>query len=394
MSHSLSRWQTIGLGLVVILALGAGGFGIARIADKQGIWAESIEVEAGFPEANDVSLGTPVRIRGVEAGQVIAIDYPSEDAPGAEVALRLKLQARFAARIYADATVQIQGSGVFGSKVIAINPGTPGSGQMTGNRLKGLKPFNLDEAVSEFRDVGKEAKETATEIKKLAIEAKGLVKEVRGSNGTIPKLLRDDDLYRDIKEIAADARGLVKRTDAAVGRVDGEMDGLRGFVSDGRDTLRSLRQGTDAISKMPVIRGYVEDAAALLVRPAHKRDRMTYNSVDIFNPGTAMIAAGGQEHLNAVANWLRNVKNDKADLVVCAMCDPADKTQTAASASELTRKQAEAAIEYLKGQGVYKLGWVTRRKMTPLGMGMTPSPVIEKEKLPASNVQFLLYTPQ
>jgi hypothetical protein len=32
--------------------------------------------------------------------------------------------------------------------------------------------------------------------------------------------------------------------------------------------------------------------------------------------------------------------------------------------------------------------------MTPLGMGMNPSPVVEKEPLPPPNLQVLLFTPQ
>ena len=51
MSQSLTRKQAFVLGLVVVAALVLGGFGIARIADKQGLWAESVELTAGFPEA-------------------------------------------------------------------------------------------------------------------------------------------------------------------------------------------------------------------------------------------------------------------------------------------------------------------------------------------------------
>ena len=49
MSQSLTRKQAFVLGLVVVAALVLGGFGIARIADKQGLWAESIKLTAGFP---------------------------------------------------------------------------------------------------------------------------------------------------------------------------------------------------------------------------------------------------------------------------------------------------------------------------------------------------------
>lgn len=74
MSHSLSRSQSVALGFVVLLALALGGYGVARIADKQGFWAETTELTAGFAEAHDVTPGTPVRVRGVEAGQVLAVE--------------------------------------------------------------------------------------------------------------------------------------------------------------------------------------------------------------------------------------------------------------------------------------------------------------------------------
>jgi hypothetical protein len=155
-----------------------------------------------------------------------------------------------------------------------------------------------------------------------------------------------------------------------------------------------VKQGTDAVTRLPLIRGYVEDATALLVRPAHRRERMTYNAGDLFQAKSAVPSEGGRDHLGAVANWLRGVKDSRADVVVVAFSDPADPDQTPASALEMTRKQSEAVVEFLKAQGVHKLGWTSRRKMTPLGMGMNPSPVVEKEPLPPSNVQVLLFTPQ
>jgi ABC-type transporter Mla subunit MlaD len=407
-SQSLSRGQAVVLGLVVVLALMAGGYGVARIADKQGLWSETVEVTAGFPEVHDVTPGTPVRIRGVDAGQVVAVEYPDHDGPDAEVTVRMKLDAKYATRLYGDATAQIQGSGVFGSKVIAVQPGSPGAGPLAAGRLKGLKPFSIDEAVAELRDtaatvkgLAREAKETAGEVKRLAAdvketsgEARGLIKDVRESDGTFAKLVKDDELYRDIKEMVGDAKSVVKRADKAVGTVDDQMKDLKGFVSDGRDTLRSVKQGTDAVQRMPIIRGYVENANALLVRPNFRRERMVYNAGDLFQAGTAIRRDDAAEHFGAIANWLRGVDNDKAEVVVVAFSDPNDPDQTPGSAQEMTRKQAEAVVEYLKGQGVHKLGWTTRRKMTPLGMGVNPSPVVEKEPLPPSNVQVLLFIPQ
>lgn len=393
MSQAMSRRQSVLLGLAVLAALALGGFGLARIADKQGLWAESVEVAAGFPDAHDLTPGTPVRIRGVEAGQVVAIEYPDHDGPGAEVTVRMKLDSRYAARMYADASATIHGSGVFGSKVIAIQPGTPAAGPLASGRLKGIKPFDIADAVAELRDTAGEVKKLAADVKATSTEARGLIRDVRESDGTFAKLVKDDELYRDLKGLATDAQSLVKRTNKAVGTVESEMANLKGFVSDGRDTLRSVKQSTDAVAKLPVIRSYVSDANALLIRPAHTRDRRVYNAGDLFHAASARMSESGHEHLSKVAEWLNGPHSDKAEVVVVAFSDPNDPDQTSASALEMTRKQSEAVVEFLKGHGVHKLGWITRRKMTPLGMGMNPSPVVEKESLPASNLQVLLFTP-
>lgn len=400
MSHSLSRRQAAVLGLVVVLALVMGGYGIARIADKQGLWADTVELTAGFPEAHDVTPGTPVRIRGVDAGQVVAVEYPDHDGPGAEVTVRMRLQAKYAGRLYSDAAAQIHGSGMLGSKVISIQPGDPKKGPLADGRLRGVKPFDVNEAVAEVRDLAREAKGTATEVRALAKDAretvasaKGVIDGVKDGNGTLAKLVRDDDLYTDARDTLSDVRKLIARTDKAVGTLEGEMGNLKGLVSDGRDTLRSVKQGSDALSKMPIVRSYVEDATALLVRPTMKRERWTFETSALFEPGTAVLTYAGQVHMNNMANILKENKPSGSEVVVAAFFDANDRTKTAAVALELTKKQAEVIVNHLKGCGVHKMGWVSRRKVTPLGMGTALSPA-EPEPNAPSHVQVLLFTPR
>lgn len=399
-SQSLSRVQAVALGLVVLVALGLGGYGVARIADKQGVWADTTEVTAGFSEAHDITPGTPVRIRGVDAGQVIAVEYPDYDGPGAEVTVRMRIQAKFAKRLYADASAQIHGNGVLGSKVMSIQPGDPKAGALAGGKLRGVKPFGVEDAVAEVRDLAKSVKGTSEEVKSLASEsretvaaAKGLIKGVEESNGTLAKLVRDDDLYEDARGTLSDVRKLVTRTDKAVGALEGEMGNLRGLVSDGRDTLKSVKQGSDALAKLPIVRSYVEDAVGLLVRPTMSRQRWTYETKYLFEPGTASFTHEGQTHLNNLANILKENKHSGAEVVVAAFFDARDKSQTNAAALELTKKQAESVMNHLKACNVHKLGTFSRRKITPLGMGTALCPA-EPEPDAASHVRVLLFTPR
>jgi ABC-type transporter Mla subunit MlaD len=399
-SHSLSRWQAVVLGLVVVAALGLGGYGVARIADKQGLWSDTVELSAGFPEAHDITPGTPVRLRGVDIGQVIAVEYPDHDGPGAEVTLRMRVQAKYASRVYADASARIQGSGLLGAKVISIQPGDPRKGQLADGRVRGLKPFDMDEAAALVRDTAQEAKSTAAEVKALAKDtretvatAKALITEVKESNGSLAKFVRDDDVYEETRTALADVRKLIARTDRAVAGLEGEMGHLHGLVSDGRDTLRSVKQNSDALSRMPLVRSYVEDATALLVRPTMKRDRWTYVSKALFEPGTATLTYDGQVHMNNLANQLKMHKESGTEIVVAAFFDASDKSQTPPAALELTRKQAEVIANHLKGCNVHKMGTFARRKVTPLGMGTALSPA-EPEPTAPSHVQVLLFTPR
>lgn len=381
MSQTLTRWQAAMLGAVVLAAVGLGVFGLIRIAAKQGFGRDTFEVSAAFPEANDVTPGTPVRVRGIEAGQVVGVAYPETDEPGNAVTLTLRLDAKFSGRLYADASARIQSTGLLGSKVVAVNPGTPAAGPLGDGRLAGTLPPDLADATAKLRDT--------------AAEAEQLLREVRQSNGTLAKLLKDDDLYHDLKDLTAETRGFVKRADGAVTAVEAEIPAVRGLVRDGQDTLRSVRANSDAVKRMPVVRSYVEDAAALLVRPAHSRERMVYQADDLFLPDTALLSDAGRYHLAAAAEAIRQARGDKSDIVVAAFHDPAARDQTPESAMELTRKRGETAAEFLRGLGVHKTAfWRWNLKVTPLGMGMTSSPVVESAPLPASRVEVLLFTPQ
>ncbi len=401
MSHSLSRWQAAVLGLVVVAALGLAGYGVARIADKQGLWAETVELTAGFPEAHDVTPGTPVRLRGVDAGQVVAVEYPDHDGTGAEVTVRMRLQARYADRVYADASAEIHGSGLLGAKVISIQPGDPRKGPLADGRVRGVKPFGVDEAVAEVRDLAKAAKGTAAEVSALAKDtretvaaAKGLVTAVKDSTGTLSKLVHDDGLYADARGALADVRKLVARTDKAVGAIEDQMGDLHGMVSDGRDTLKSVKLNSDALSRLPVVRNYIEDPTAILVRPTMKRERWTFESKTLFFPaGSASLGADGQVHMNNMANGLKGHRESGTEIVVAAFFDPRDKSQTPAAALELTKKQAETVVSHLKTCNVHKLGTFSRRKLTPLGMGTAVSPADPEPDAP-SHIQILVFTPR
>jgi hypothetical protein len=353
MTDKLSRLQAVVLGLVVAAAVALGGGGLVAIAAKQGYWRETFGVSVGFPEAHDVTPGTPVRVRGVDAGQVVALDYPDGDGP---VRVRLELDAKFRGKLFADAKAQVQPTGLLGSKVIAVHPGTTAAGPLTTDTL---------------------AAAPTPDLASLAAEGEAALKDIRGMVG-------------DVRVLTSDVRGAVKKVDAAV---ETEAAGVRGLVKDGRVAIQSVRQNSDAVARLPIVRNYVESATAILVRPDCRREAMTYNAHDLFEPGTAILTDTGRAHLEAVVTWLKGQANGKTEVVVAAASDPADALVSSATAEQLTRKQAEIVAEHLKYHGAHKMGWWSRRKVATVGLGGGGSPVTATEPLPANYVQVLTFTP-
>jgi hypothetical protein len=236
-------------------------------------------------------------------------------------------------------------------------------------------------------------KTLAKDTRETVASAKGLIEDVKTSNGTLAKLIRDDDIYNDTRDTLAEMRKLITRTDKAVGTLEGEVSSFRGFVSDGRDTLKSVKQNSDAVSKMPIVRSYVEDTTAILVRPTMSRERWTYQTKELFDPGTATLTYAGTVQLNNLANRLKENPKSGSEVVVAAFFDENDKGQTPAAALELTKKQAEVIANHLKTCNVHKMGTFARRKITPLGMGTALSPA-DPESKATSRVEVLLFSPK
>ena len=365
MRQSLSRVQSAALGLVVLLAAGLAAVGLAAVAARQGFGGGTVELTVGVPDAGDLTPGTAVRVRGVEAGQVVAIDYPEDDAPGAAVTVRLRVPSRFAPRLYADATASVQPTGLLGGRVVAVSPGTPAAGPLADGRLRFVPTADLTQA--------------AAKVGELADEARKLLSDVRAEDG----------LYTELKGLTADARRAVKKADQAMGSVEGEAAGVRQLVQDGRDTLKSVKQGTDAVQRLPIIRGYVEDRDALLVRPSFRRQAFSFQAADLFEPGTAVLTPAGKDHLTSMAAHLKTRLDAKAEVVVTAGGEP----PATPNAGPLTRERAEVAVAYLKEKGAHKMGWVSRRSLTPVGLGSDPDPVPDPDRPAGPWVQVVVFTP-
>jgi phospholipid/cholesterol/gamma-HCH transport system substrate-binding protein len=344
MSRSLTRVQALVLGVVVLAGLALGAVGLFAVGGRYWPWNPTFHLRAGFPKIHGVEVGTAVRVQGMAAGEVEAIELP--DRPGGDVVLRLRLKNELRRLVRADATAQIVSEGMVGGKVVEIDPGTSADGVADDASIASRPGSDLTDAVAEFGRT---------------------VQDVREGKGPLGQLLAG---------FLQQSQKTMQQSEKTMASVQHDADSV-----------------TDAAKRVPILGGYIEDPQALLVRPNCERNRWCFADTDLFEPDRAVLTAQGRHRIDDIAPKVNGFRQKGTEVVIVGYADP--KTTPAETARTLTRQRSEAVCNYLKDQhGIHKVGWVGARKVTALGMGVQPPPAPETENLPASRVEVLVFVPQ
>lgn len=356
MTRSLSRWQALLLGLIVLGSLGLGGFGLFVIGSQTWPGRNDLHVQVGFPEILGVEVGTRVRIQGIDAGEVVRIVPP--ETPDGPVILRMRIRGDYRSLVRLSSTVQIIPEGMLGSKVLEIRP--PAS--RPGETAPDLSPAEEDALLRG---------DSPPSLNDLLAQIGQTMKGVQKGQGTLGKLVNDPQAY-----------------DALVGLLRSSNEA----VEKSKDAITTIQRDADALKKVPLLGGYIEDPVALLVRPNSERQRRVFAESELFEPERAVLTAAGRERLDELSGWLNESRLKGSEVVVVSYADA--KKSEARVAGNITRQQSEAVIEYLRSsQRIHKLGWFSSRKVTALGMGTQPPPQPERETVPAARCEIIVFVP-
>ncbi len=354
-SGSLSRWQALALGLVVLGSLILGGIGLFVLGSRVWSGRNDLHVQATFPEIKGIEVGTRVRLHGIDAGEVEFISAP--DRPGEPVLIRLRVKEEYRHLVRANSTVHILSEGMLGGKVVEIR--TPTRQSVSAEPV----PPAENGAVL-VGDAGKE-------ISDLLVELGETLNGVRNGEGTLGKLVKDETLYEDL-------RGFIRTG--------------KETVAQGKGAIHEIQRGAEGLKRLPVIGSYIEDEVKILVRPTMKRFDRIFAETELFEPGRAVLTDKGKERLDDLAAWAEELKVKGSEIVVVSY---AEMNQDANVAKNITQQQSLVVLEYLKTQHkIHKLGWFTSRKTTSLGMGINRLPHDEKKSAPSARIEVIVFVPQ
>jgi phospholipid/cholesterol/gamma-HCH transport system substrate-binding protein len=192
-----------------------------------------------------LSQGAPVRVDGVEVGNVESIrlvprtpGHPVEKNRNIEVVMRL--DRKFQNEILTDSTATLVTEGLLGNRVVNITRGFTGVPLKEGQEVTGVEEKAIKEVVERSADV-------LANLQALSDEAKDLLAGVQQGRGTLGKLLTDDQVYKNLNgvltktnQVVSDVQaghgtlGKLVVSDELYGKVNSAVDNVNGIMGDVR----------------------------------------------------------------------------------------------------------------------------------------------------------------
>jgi phospholipid/cholesterol/gamma-HCH transport system substrate-binding protein len=191
-SRSQYRWAEVRVGLFVLVAIGLLVAAIMSLNRGMGFFSTQTEYRAVVAHTQNLKVGGPVRMNGVDIGNVRAIGL-AKDAP--RVIVTFTVTSSVASHIRKDASVRIRSMGLLGDKFLEILPGTPAMPPMApGGQLTGEADMDLNLLAAGATDTMAHVNSAIREIQRLLVS-------LHKGQGTATKLLTDPTLYDSSKRV-------------------------------------------------------------------------------------------------------------------------------------------------------------------------------------------------
>jgi len=189
-------WTELRVGLFVLAGLFLIAIGIFYVTGA-GILGPKYRLVTYLPEVDGVAAGAPVRLDGVDIGNVQSIaltPHPVDRMHNITVVLRI--DKKFQDQIRTDSTASLITEGLLGNRYVTISRGVTGEVIPQG----GIVPGSEETAMKQVVQRGAELMEN---LSTLSEDLRGIVNQVQHGNGTLGKLLNDPALYNHLNDTAA-----------------------------------------------------------------------------------------------------------------------------------------------------------------------------------------------
>jgi phospholipid/cholesterol/gamma-HCH transport system substrate-binding protein len=281
-SQKQVRWSELRVGITVIAAAITLVVVILLMSSTTGLFQGKLYLTSYFDNASGLRIGAPVRLQGVDIGNVIAINVdPSK--PLTPVVVTMKVSSRFHSMLRTDSVAMLGTAGVLGETFVDIDSssatGPPvHKHQVLGSRSRpaiqdvilssqsSLK--DLDALITRLNNVVGTIQEGKGSVGKMIYDAslynrlnatlgqvQNLVTDISQGKGSIGKLIETDDLYKRMTVSLDKLNGILDQINSGQGTAgkfvkDPSLyNNANQTISKANQLMDSINQGHGALGK-------------------------------------------------------------------------------------------------------------------------------------------------
>ncbi len=207
-------WTELRVGLFVL----AGMFILAAAifyVTGGGVLGPKYRLRTYLPEVSGLAKGAPVRLDGVEIGNVDAIRITPRQQVGAfdrrrNVELVLHIAKRYQDDIRTDSTASLITEGLLGNRYVNIERGLSGAVLKDGEEIPGHEEKAIKAIVERGADL-------AENLNAMSLQVREIVDGIQRGRGTLGKLLTDETAYNRLNSTLGRMEDVVASVQAGRG---------------------------------------------------------------------------------------------------------------------------------------------------------------------------------
>jgi phospholipid/cholesterol/gamma-HCH transport system substrate-binding protein len=205
-------WSELRVGLLVLVGLFLIAVGIFYVTGA-GILAAKYRVRAYLPEVEGLSIGAPVRLDGVEVGNVETVRMnPKPEKRERNIEVTLRIDKRYQNEIRTDSEASLITEGLLGNRYVSITRGFTGAPIQAEGEIAGREEKAIKQIVERGADL-------VQNLSTLSERVNDLIAGVERGQGNLGKLLRDEAAYNRLNDILARTQQIVADAQAGKGTV-------------------------------------------------------------------------------------------------------------------------------------------------------------------------------
>jgi phospholipid/cholesterol/gamma-HCH transport system substrate-binding protein len=226
-SQKQLKWSQLKVGITVIVASITLGFLLFLMSGTSGLFTPRIAIKSYFDNASGLRIGAPVRLSGVDIGNVTKISIVREK-PLTPVEITMKVSTKFSYDLRRDSVASLETAGVLGETYLDID-----SSQAVGGALQDGDTIPT-QVHPDFNQVVRASQSTLQNMDALLKRADRILAFAESGKGSLGKLIYDPTLYNRFSLTVADFQKIVEQVgngEGSLGRLISRNDAYDKFIS-------------------------------------------------------------------------------------------------------------------------------------------------------------------